>query len=142
MVSFIILGSLVLIGSAPLPNSIFEMLEAVLALWGIGFGVGIVIGIVTEFWASLHNLMALPTRFLYFTSAIFYLPENMPPSVRGIMAWNPVMHGITLFREGYYAGYDSHILDERYLFLWSIGSILTALLLEKMTRRHLRNVSM
>jgi len=141
MVTFMILTSLVLVGIAPLPNSIFEMLEAVLALFGIGFGVGIILGIASEFWASLSSLLGMPLRLLYFTSAIFYLPERMPPAVRDIMAWNPVMHGITLFREGYYRGYDSHVLDEQYLFLWAIGSVLAALVLEKMTRRQLRNVA-
>lgn len=141
MVTFIILGGLILVGWAPLPYSIIEMMEAVLALFAIGFGVGIVLGILMEFWASLHSLMAMPTRMLYFTSAIFYLPEGMPPGLRDIIVWNPILHGITLFREGYYAGYDSYLLDERYLFSWAVGSVLAALTLEKVTRKALRNVT-
>jgi capsular polysaccharide transport system permease protein len=110
-------------------------------MFAIGLGAGIVLGIVSEFWASFHSLMGIASRLLYFTSAIFFLPEAMPPALRDIMAWNPIMHGITLFREGYYNGYNSYILDERYLFVWAVGSILTALVLEKMTRRQLRNVA-
>jgi capsular polysaccharide transport system permease protein len=141
MVSFMILGGLILLGEAQVPNNVLEMLEAVIALFCIGFGAGIVIGIAGEFWASLGSLLSMPTRVLYFTSGIFFLPERMPPGLRDIMAWNPIMHGITLFREGYYRGYESHLLDERYLFLWAVGAVLTALLLEKMTRRQLRNVT-
>jgi len=141
LVTFLMLGILILLGMAPLPYNVLYMLEAILALFAIGFGAGMVIGILSEFWASLRSLMTVPIRLLYFTSATFFLPDYMPLGLRTFLVWNPVMHGITLFREGYYAGYSSPLLDERYLFMWAVGAILFALIIEKLTRRPLRSLA-
>ena len=110
-VSFIIYTGLILTGVAPLPDSVMKILAALIALFGIAFGIGLFIGIVGEFWPSMRSFLSVPMRLLYFTSAVFYLPDRMPPTLRDLLAWNPVMHGITLVREGYYRGYESHILD-------------------------------
>jgi capsular polysaccharide transport system permease protein len=141
LVTLLILGSLILVGVAPLPFNVLKMLAAILALFAIGFGAGIVIGIVAEFWASMGTFMSVFSRLLYFSSAIFFLPDRTPPTFRNILGWNPVMHGITLFREGYYEGYESHLLDVRYLSLWAIGCVVAGLLTEKIARKPLRNLA-
>jgi capsular polysaccharide transport system permease protein len=80
-------------------------------------------------------------RLLYFASGIFYLPDSMPPAIRDIIAWNPVLHGVTLLREGYYRGYESHLLDLRYLLFWAVGSVLCGLVVEKIARKPLRSLA-
>ena len=140
-VTFLILGGLILFGVAPLPHDIPKILGAILALFAIGFGAGIVVGILSEFWATFGSLMSVPLRLLYFTSALFFLPDAIPSAMRDILAWNPVLHGITLFREGYYQGYDSHMLDEGYLIVWAIGSVLCGLVVEKIARKPLRRLA-
>lgn len=135
--SFIILGSLIVFAGDPLPHSVPTMLLAMLLLFGMALGVGTVIGIVSQFFPSLDNLLAIPFRLLYFTSGIFYLPEALPPAVRDVLTWNPVLHGITLFRIGYYGNYDSHLLSFGYLIGWSIVSVLLAFLLERVLRKAL-----
>lgn len=141
LVSFLIFTTLVLSGIAPPPNSVLDMLEAVVALFAIGFGAGILLGITSEFMPSLHSIVSFPMRLLYLTSGIFYLPDRMPPTFRNILSWNPVLHGITLFREGYYRGYESHLLDVSYLYSWAVGCVLCGLLVEKIARRPLRNLT-
>lgn len=68
------------------------------------------------------------------------MPDAMPPAVRNAMVWNPLTHGIILFREGYYKMYESHLLDLGYLFKWSLGSVLLAFVLERMARKQIRNL--
>ncbi len=140
-VTILLFGGLVLLGMAPIPHSILAMLEAIFALFGIGFGFGLAIGIISQFWVSVRNLISVPLRLLYWCSAVFYLPDNLPPAFRAALDWNPVVHGITLFREGYYDGYQSHMLDVEYLFVWSVGSVLCGLVLEKAARKPLRNLA-
>lgn len=65
----------------------------------------------------------------------------MPPAARSVLEWNPVLHGITLFRMGYYHLYDSHMFDGLYLWGWVVGSILLALVVERVARKPLRNMS-
>ena len=141
MVLFLILGGLVLTGVAPLPHDVLKMLIAVFSLFAVGIGVGIVVGIVGEFWATLSSLMTVPLRLLYFASGLFFLPDSMPPAVRDIFVWNPVLHAVTLFREGYYHGYQSHLLDEGYLVMWAVGSVLCGLVVEKVARKPLRSLT-
>ena len=140
-VTIIIIGGLVAIGEGDAPRSPMTMLAAILALAAIGFGIGVCLGIFAEFLPSLSSLLKMPMRFLYFLSAIFYLPDQMPPVARSVLQWNPVLHGITLFRMGYYHLYDSHLFDPVYLSGWAVGSILMALVAERVARKPLRNMS-
>jgi capsular polysaccharide transport system permease protein len=104
------------------------------------FGVGVVLGIIREFLPALSHVLNMPNRFLYWTSGVFFLPDSMPPTFRTVMSWNPLMHGITLFREGYYPMYSSHLLDVGYLLKWCIVSVLLAFSVEKLARKQLRNL--
>ena len=140
-VSFIIYTGLILAGIAPLPDSVMKMLAAIIALFCIAFGAGLFIGIVGEFWASMRSFMSVPMRLLYFTSAVFYLPDPLPPAIRDILAWNPILHGITLVREGYYRGYQSHLLDVGYLYSWAIGCVLVGLVAERIARKPMRSLA-
>jgi capsular polysaccharide transport system permease protein len=65
----------------------------------------------------------------------------MPPTVRNVMAWNPLTHGIILLREGYYEMYRSHLLDLNYLFAWSVGSVLLAFVTVRVMGKAMRNLS-
>jgi len=140
-VNFILFGFFIAFFGEPFPASVFKMLAAILGLFGIGFGLGVCIGIVAEFLPSVGNLMRFPFRILYFVSGLFYLPDTLPPSFRAVLEWNPVLHGITLFREGYYAGYESHMLDINYLYGWAIVCVLMAFVAERSARRPIRNIA-
>lgn len=136
-VTIIILGALIATGLDPLPRSVLTMAAAIFLLFGIGFGVGMLVGIAAQFAPSLDTLLSVPFRILYFTSGVFFLPDVMPPAIRNVLAWNPVLQGITLFRMGYYGNYDSHLLDLKYLVIWSAVSVLGAFLVERLTRKAL-----
>jgi capsular polysaccharide transport system permease protein len=136
-VTFIILGALIATGLDPLPRSVLIMTAAIFLLFGIGFGVGMLIGIAAQFAPSIDTLLSVPLRILYFTSGVFFLPDVMPPAVRSVLEWNPVLQGITLFRMGYYGNYESHMFDLKYLVVWSSMSVLAALIAERLTRKAL-----
>jgi len=141
VVSAILIGGLIAFGYGAAPRSILMMLSAIMALFAIGFGFGTFLGILTEFIPSLANILRVPTRILYFASGIFYLPEMMIPAVRDIIVWNPILHGITLFRMGYYEYYDSFTFDRNYLLIWVVGCLLLALVSERIARKPLRAIS-
>jgi capsular polysaccharide transport system permease protein len=140
LVTVILIGALILMGHGDLPRNPLVMLEAMLALFCIGVGVGICLGLLTEFVPSLGSFLNMPMRILYFASGVFILPDSMPPAIRDILAWNPILHGIALFREGYYKMYESHMLDVGYLWTWAIASLLVAFIVERMARKAIRNI--
>ncbi len=138
VIIFIVIGGLIVLGYAPLPNDLLPMIVAVIALWGIGFGGGTFIGLVTQFYPSVRNLLRFPRRMLYFTSGVFFLPDTLPPLMRDLLLWNPINHAVILFREGYYEMYESQFLDLSYLFGWSIMSVAVAFVAERSLRKALR----
>lgn len=141
VVTILLLGPLILIGYGEFPHHLLLLIGAIAALFAIGFGFGTVLGVVSEFVPAIGSFVRYLLRILYVTSAVFYLPDPMPPLVRDIIVWNPVLHGITLFRVGFYPGYESHMLDVRYLFSWAVGCILLALVTEKIARKPIRSLA-
>jgi capsular polysaccharide transport system permease protein len=139
-VSFLLIGGLIITGNAMLPESILEMLAAIGLLFMVAFGFGTTLGIASQFIPSLRAFLRFPLRLLYFASGVFYLPDILPPAARDILWWNPVLHGIAMFREGYYATYESTILDKEYLGGWAIAMVLLALALERAARKPLRSL--
>ena len=140
IVTILLIGGLIALGQGGLPRSALTMLTAILLLFLLGLGVGTTLGLLGEFIPSLSGILSIPNRILYFTSGVFYLPDTMPPSVRDFLGWNPVLHGVGLFREGYYAVYKSHMLDVQYLMEWALGSILVALIAERLCRKAIRSM--
>jgi capsular polysaccharide transport system permease protein len=138
-VTLILIGGLIAVGAAPNPRSILVMMAAMVALFAMAVGCGMCLGIVAEFLPSLETLLRIPFRLLYFTSGGFFLPEALPPGARDIVVWNPVLHGITLFRSGDYPRYDSHTLDLSYLVSWSVGCLLAGFVLVRVAAKSLRN---
>lgn len=140
VVTFVLMSILIVWGHGGLPRAPLVMLEAMIGLFFLGLGAGIILGIAGEFYPSLGSLLSPMNRILYFTSGVFLLPDPMPPAIRDILAWNPVLHGVTLFREGYYPSYESHILDVGYLWKSALIAVFLALILEKLTRRRIRTL--
>ena len=63
----------------------------------IGFGICLVFlgkynKLITRFIKRMLN------RVLIFTSGLFFATFEMPPSTRPFVTWNPVLHGVELFR--------------------------------------------
>ena len=61
----------------------------------------------------------------------------MPDWARDILAWNPLLHAIDWFREGFFASYRPHWLDRGYLLVAATLAILAGLALERGWRRWL-----
>jgi capsular polysaccharide transport system permease protein len=139
LVIVLIMAAIIAYGE-PFPADVLKMVAAVIPLLMMAFGWGVAVGLLTEFVPSMSVVLKAPMRVLYFTSGVFYLPDAMPPAAREILAWNPVLHAITLFREGYYFGYHSHMLDVGYLYKWAVACALVAFLAEKVARRPIRNL--
>ena len=100
----------------------------------LAFGVGSVNAAVITVFPAWQRLYAILTRPLVLISGVMFDLEGLPTVVRDVLAWNPVAHGVALFRVGYFYGYRGTFLDLTYLV--SCGTLLTllGLTLEKMVR--------
>ena len=61
----------------------------------------------------------------------------MPGWIRGILVWNPLLHGIDWFRASFFADYEPFWLDRLYLTMTAGLTLLAGLALERALRRRL-----
>ena len=137
VVAVLLLAGFAAAGLPALPHDLWGAATALIvtALWGCGVGyINAVLQTLFRSWDRLWNNAA---RVLYFISGIFYVPGMMPGWARDILAWNPLLHAIDWFRAGFFADYQPHWLDRRYLFLAALLALLAGFGLERAVRHRL-----
>lgn len=122
---------------ARLPSDTMSIVQAVLLIWALAVGIGVLNSVVSCFVHAWERLWVAFLAILYFTSGIFYLPVSMPVWIRDMLKWNPLLQGIELFRTGFFANYEPFWLDRTYLVVCAIGALTLALGLERSFRRYL-----
>ncbi|WP_424136987.1 ABC transporter permease [Roseomonas chloroacetimidivorans] len=138
-VTFLILGFMVATGRAHLPDHPLVCAGAALATFGLGFGIGMINAVLMTLWKSWVMIFPMITKPLYHFSAIFFFIDRIPADLRRWLSWNPMVHAVQWFREGYITEYHSVTLDPDYLLKWAIASILIGLCLERVTQRQVQS---
>jgi len=129
---------LVISGQAAWPAHWEEIALAVSGMLLLGLGFGAFNSIAAILSPAYANFLGTINRFLYFSSGVMYCPEHLPPEALQLIAWNPALHGVELFREGWSGVYQSSVADPLYLFLWGASLLLVGLCLERTTRHIMR----
>lgn len=134
LVMLVFYAGLAAFGRAGPPAHPLQLLAAFSATALLGFGFGTLNAVVLSFLDSWRHVEAILTRPLFFVSGIFFVPDYLPPGAVRILSWNPVLHAVEWTRNGYYANYDSRILDKPYLMGVALTLILLGLAGERLTR--------
>ena len=137
VVAAILLAGFAAAGLPALPDDIWGAATALVVTAFLGGGVGYVNAVLQTLFRSWDKLWNNATRLLYFFSGIFYVPGMMPDWARDILAWNPLLHAIDWYRVGFFAGYQPHWLDRRYLVMAALLAVVAGLGLERAARRRL-----
>jgi len=135
LVMLVFFGTLIALGMAPPPSHLLVLIEAFTATALLGFGFGMVNAVVTSLWESWVHIEKVLTRPLFFLSGIFYIPSTLPPEAVAVLKWNPVLHLVEWFRNGYYAGYNSTVLEQTYPLFIAMVLIFLGLLGERVFRK-------
>jgi capsular polysaccharide transport system permease protein len=133
-VGIIIFSIAGLLGQRGMPADPLIALTAAGLLWLLAVGIGAVNLVVVESFPSYETLYASLVRILYLASGIYFSPIAMPDWVRELLAWNPILQGIELFRSGFFPQYEPHWLDVNYLLIWVVASIGIGFALERSLR--------
>ena len=91
------------------------------ALLGLSFGMATCV--FFHFIPFLEKLYSYAKTLIMIGSAVFFLPETIPVDLRIFLTWNPLVHIITLIREGIYQGYQS-TFDGQLFIVSFIGTCL------------------
>ena len=86
------------------------------------FGWGMIRAYATKFLPLLERTYATVSRGLIFVSGVFFVPSFMPPQIRDLLFYNPILHIIELLRLGMYDQYPTIIYSPLYLQLFALGS--------------------
>jgi capsular polysaccharide transport system permease protein len=118
------------------PASIATCAYALFLMLTLGAGFGLVNLSIGRFIAAWPVIIALATRGMLFLSGVIHIPDFLYPSVREWLAWNPLLHGVTLFRLGVYGEYPTLLFDEGYLLKCTIAFMFVGLVVDRATLRY------
>lgn len=62
-------------------------------------------------------------RLLFWTSGLFFTVASMPDYVRPFLLWNPLLHGIELFRHSIQPTYPIPGISLSYVLIWAFVSL-------------------
>ena len=130
----VVITAFVVTGEAPMPTNIIRIVEAIALLAMLGFGFGLMSAVIitrVDAWQNVTRLIMTPMLFL---SGVFYSLDTLPPTVRAVVAWNPVVHGVEMFRDGYYTNYRSSDIEPFYIFICGLLLTFVALAMERTIR--------
>jgi capsular polysaccharide transport system permease protein len=139
MVAFIVLGVTISTLRMPITIDWVAILAAVLAATLLAFGVSLsntVLFLRSPLYEKIYQIAMKPSFLL---SGIFFLPDALPHPFREIIAYNPIVHIVVLFRKGFYAEYRATTLDLNYLMGWIFVCLIGGLTLFTLSTRTLRN---
>ena len=88
-----------------------------LVLFGFGFGLlSAVLGSFYENFKKIINVLMTP---LLFVSAIMYTVDSLPPVLRSIILYNPLVHFMEMIHGNYFVVLNTHYVDYEYMFYWT-----------------------
>ena len=100
------------------------ILVAILAL-----GIGLSALIVGHRFPIVKLMISLVLRrVLFWTSALFFPSATLPDALRTVMTWNPLLHGIELFRHALTQTYPIPGISLYYFLGWTFGAVGLSLL--------------
>lgn len=120
-----------------IPSRPMLAIEGFAATALLAIGIGLINGVIGTFFHLWAVIYGVASRSLIFMSGVFFVPDFMPPSIRYVLSWNPLLHGLEWFRSGFYLTYPTLTLSKPYLIGFGVGSLLIGLALERVLRSRL-----
>ena len=104
----------------------------------LGVGLGMIFCSLSTFSTSFERLLSPLLRPFFWGSCLFYSVDSVPPQVRDVLLYNPLVHAVTLVRGGCYMAYDSQYTNMWYPAMWALGLLFIGLTLERVVRRRIQ----
>ena len=106
----------------------------------LALGMGTVNAVLFHIYPTWQRVFRIVNRPLFIISGVLYTPESMPDWTRDMLAWNPLVHIISVFREGIYPVYHATLNHLEYplgvgLVLIFFGLLLMRRFDERLTQR-------
>jgi capsular polysaccharide transport system permease protein len=119
-----------------IPYNPRAVIEFGVLIAAFSFGIGLINAFLMYLFPLWRMAWSMISRVQIFFSAVFYIPEYMPPQLKNIVSYNPIMHFVSLFRIGFYPTYPTHLMSMKYMIGWTFAVLLLGLALERALRNH------
>lgn len=119
---------------APPPSNMAGIMLVLSVNWTVSLGAGLSLAIGRRFMPSLPNVYAVVMGASFFLSCVFYSLTAVPPHIRELLVWNPLVHIVEGFRGAYLGGYRTPDVDLTYPFTVGIVLLFVGLLCEPMLK--------
>lgn len=136
--AFILLMSVFIVtGLSLAPDDVLRMITAWSLLLWFGFGLGLTLGAASERHELVGRIWGIMSMPLMFISGTFFMLDTMPPAIRELLLWIPMVHGVEMLRHGLFGDAVPTYYDPMYLLAWDAGLTLLGLAMLKTTRQYL-----
>jgi len=125
IVPLMLLGQDVQVPNIPLTIACFAMAV------GLGFGYGLVTSGIGIMFPALLPFLKVTQWAVFITSGVYDSLVTMPKVMAVYIWYNPLIHLAEFQRYAYYPGYPTYLVSLTYPLFWTIGLILTGLLMNR-----------
>jgi capsular polysaccharide transport system permease protein len=118
------------------PYNPIALMQFIFTISVFAFGIGLINSFLIYLFPLWRFGWAMLSRIQIFFSAVFYIPEYMPPQLKTIISYNPILHFVSLFRTAFYPTYPTGLLSIKYILAWTVCVLVIGLSLERALRNH------
>lgn len=101
------------------------ILTAVALAAVLGLGVGVINTVIIAYVPTYENVWKIVNRPMFLISGVFFTYEDLPPTIREVLWYNPVIHVVGLMRRGFFSTYDANYVS--ILYVGAISMVLVSL---------------
>lgn len=120
-------------GSAP-PDNIVRVAASFATAGFFGISLGVLLSALKTYFPFFENFIAPINRIGLLVSGVIFLVRDLPSWTHPILKWNPMIHPIEGMRDGWFASYESPILDLGYPLSIASVALVLGLMIERRSR--------
>ena len=124
-------------GIDPMPRDIVQASLAFGASILLGFGAGLLNGVISLAIPAWFTGFTLILILLWGSAGVVFVPDALPAIIREPLSYQPLLQLTEWMRSAYYEGYGAIILDRTYVIGFGIAMVFLGLLFERLTRGHM-----
>ncbi|KRC11410.1 hypothetical protein ASE23_23430 [Rhizobium sp. Root73] len=133
-IAFFAMISVLELSRYAIPFNVVAIVQFTILILLFSFGLGLVNSYLIYMFPLWKFIWGGISRTQIFMSGVFFIPEYMPPVIKNILSYNPLLHFVALFRTGFYSTYPTHMLSMNYILQWTFGVLIIGLSAERMLR--------
>lgn len=134
----VILCILAMFGFHAKPGNLMMCIIAFAGMGMFALASALIFAVIFVMAPGLSHFKGIILMIFFITSGFSFAIDRMEPNLRAVLVWNPLLHCVEWFREGFFLGYESRSLDLVYLFTVTICGLTVGLAAERALRRKRR----